>query len=103
MPCKLIIAKDAKADMDHILSYMIHELKNPDAAKAFHNDVKAAYRHIAQNPWMFALCENGLLQRNGYRKIVIKNHILVYRYTEETNTAVVLRAFYGRMDYLRCM
>jgi plasmid stabilization system protein ParE len=49
---------------------------------------------------MYAKCQNMRLEKEGYRKIPIKNYILVYKINEKTKTASILRFFYGAQDYL---
>ena len=48
---------------------------------------------------MYAECQDKRLRAEGYRKIVIKNYVLVY--DEASKTVNVLRFFYGAQDYVK--
>lgn len=48
---------------------------------------------------MYSKCGDSRLEKEGYRKAVIKNYILVYKVGEIGKTVIVLRFFYGARDY----
>ena len=50
---------------------------------------------------MYAECQDKRLRAEGYRKIVIKNYVLVYKLDEASKTVNVLRFFYGAQDYVK--
>jgi plasmid stabilization system protein ParE len=103
MACKLIITKEAEADIDGIVQYIAVELNNTEAAKSFLDDIENAYRNVTGQPDMYGLCNDGKLRNMGYRKIAIKNYIIVYRVSEDKEFAVILRVFYGGMDYSKLL
>jgi mRNA-degrading endonuclease RelE of RelBE toxin-antitoxin system len=41
------------------------------------------------------------VEKEGYRKAVIKNYILLYKVDETAKTVSVLRFFYGARDYMK--
>ncbi|WP_430016628.1 type II toxin-antitoxin system RelE/ParE family toxin [Paenibacillus naphthalenovorans] len=48
---------------------------------------------------MYPKCQDNRLEKEGYRKAVIKNYILVYKVDEGAEKVVILRFFYGAQDY----
>ncbi len=103
MAYKLIVSEDAHRDVDEIVTYIAKELKNPQAASRFLDDVEQAYLRIADNPCLFALCHDERLQKQGYRKVVIRNYLVVYREDAEGNTVYIVRVLYGARDYTKLL
>lgn len=99
MEYKVVITKPAEQDLDDIVSYMVHDLAAPKAASDFLDAVADCYTNLAQMPGMYALCSNPSLNARHYRKVVIKNYILIYRFDESEKTVFILRFFYGGRDY----
>ena len=96
---KLVVSKEAVEDIEDIVRYIISELKNPGAASAFLDDVEKSYNIIIEKPLMYSLCHDLKLRNGGYRKIVIKNYLILYRVNEENETVIVVRVVYGGRNY----
>ena len=99
MAYRLIVSKDAHLDIDGIVEYIAIILCNETAAVSFLDDVEKSYRNIAENPFMYSYCNDDILKIQGYRKIPIKNYIILYLVDEETQTVTVMRIFYGGRNY----
>lgn len=100
MKYDVILSEEAHSDIDSVLDYIVNALKNPTAAKNLFDKIEKVYIDIANNPFMYAYCNNSRLQNDGYRKAVINNYVLIYRVDEGKNTAFVVRFFYGRQNYI---
>jgi len=48
---------------------------------------------------MYSLCQDARLSREGYRKIVIKNYLVIYRIDDEAKKVFVMRIIYGGRNY----
>ena len=92
---KLLVSKEADEDIEDIVLYIVSELHNPSAASAFLDDVEKSYHNMVENPAMYSLCNDYRLSNGGYRKIVIKNYLILYRINEENKTVIVVRVVYG--------
>jgi len=99
MTYKIIVSKDANRDIDEIVSYIVHELKNTRAAMSFLDGVEKSYTGITENPFMYSLCNDARLYKEGYRKIVIKNYLIFYRVDENQKSVFIVRVLYGARDY----
>ena len=97
---KINISELAHYDLDQIVSYITVNLASPMAATNFLDQVEKCYDYLKHNPYMYAKCQNIRLKKEGYRKIPIKNYLLVYKIVEEDKTVNILRLFYGAQDYL---
>ncbi len=99
---KINVSELAHQDLELIVSYIVINLDNPSAAAAALLDkVEECYGYLKNNPSMYAKCKNSRLEKEGYRKIPIKNYIIVYKIDEGSKTVNVLRFFYGTQDYLK--
>ena len=99
MNYKVIISEKAHNDIDDALNYIINTLCNPIAAKSLLNEIEKAYSDIAINPETYAYCSDPRLRKDGYRKFIIKNYIMIYRIDEINKIAYIVRFFYGKRNY----
>ncbi len=100
---KLTITDLAQEDLDAIVKYIACQLENPIAAGAFLDEVEACYKQVNSNPFVYARSNDIRLARAGYRKVVIKKYLLMFKVDEDTKTVVAYRVFYGAMDYERLL
>ena len=103
MRYRLIVSKEAHKDIDEITSYIAHELNNTHAAIGFLDDVEASYRHVGEQPLMYSLFSDERLQKQGYRKIPIKNYLIIYRVDEAQKHVFIVRVIYGSRDYAKLL
>lgn len=99
MNCKLIVSELANGDLDEIIGYIVNDLKSPGAAVALLDEIEKCYENLKTNPLMYEKCIDGRLKKEGYRKAVVKNYLLIYRFIEEKNTVQVARFFYSGRNY----
>ncbi len=98
---KLNVSELAHQDLDKIVSYIAVQLANPSAAGDFLDEVDKCYDYLKSNPLMYAKCQDMRLEKEGYRKVLIKNYVLVYKIDEASKAVNVLRFFYGVQDYVK--
>jgi plasmid stabilization system protein ParE len=103
MDFKLIISREAHADIDEITEYIARKLRNPQAASGFLDDVEKSYRSVVKNPHLHALCTDKRLRDKGYCRIIIKNYLIFYRVDEAENTIYIVRVIYGPRDYAKLL
>ena len=92
------VSNNADYDLDRILSYIVEDLASPQAASSFTDEVYECYVKLEQNPFIYEECRDPRLQREGYRRAVIKNYVMLYK-IYENRLVVVHRFFYGRQNY----
>lgn len=98
MTYKLEVSDEAHEDIDNTVEYMIQNLENPSAASSFLDDVQQSYLRLKDNPYMFSMCQDLRLQEMGYRKVVIKHYLVLFRV--EGNVVYVVRVIYGGRNYV---
>jgi len=99
MAYKLVVSKEAHKDIDDIVQYIAVELVNPTAAASFLDDIEKSYFAVINNPRMYSLCQDARLSREGYRKIIIKNYLILYRIDDEAKKVFIVRIIYGGRNY----
>jgi plasmid stabilization system protein ParE len=95
---KVDISNRAEYELDKILSYIAEDLNAPQAASAFADKVYESYNILENNPYIFEECRDPRLQREGYRRAVIKNYVMLYKIYDQ-KLVVVHHFFYGGQDY----
>jgi len=97
---RLIISELADSDLDSIVQYITERLAEPKAASDFLDAVDKCYSHLENNPLIYERCRDPKLNKEGYRKAVIKNYVLVYKVDEIAETVDIYRFFHGSQDYV---
>ena len=100
---KLLVSPAADRDLDSILSYLINELCNPQAAGNLLDEVESAYDALVETSEVFELCRDRRLAKLGYRKAKIGNYLMIYQYDSELDEINVLRFFHESQNYLLMM
>ena len=100
---KLLVSPAADRDLDSILSCLINELCNPQAAGNLLDEVESAYDALVENPEAFETCRDQRLAKQDYRKIQVGNYLLIYQYDTELDEINVLRFFHESQNYLAMM
>lgn len=98
---KLKISELAHQDLDKIVSYIAVQLANPKAAGDFLDEVDKCYGYLKSSPMMYTKCQDKRLEKEGYRRVLIKNYVLVYKINEASKTVNILRFSYGVQDYVK--
>jgi toxin ParE1/3/4 len=99
MTYRLVVSKEIAEDIEDIVLYIASKLNNPSAASAFLDTVQKGYSNVVENPAMYSLCNDDRLCNGRYRKIVIKNYLMLYRINEYDKTVIVVRVVYGGRNY----
>lgn len=100
---KIEITELAQNDLDSIVEYIAVQLANPTAAGDFLNEVEKCYSYLHTNPLIYAKSNNARLEKEGYRKALVKNFILFFKVFEDEKIVIVYRIIYGGRDYLKLL
>ena len=100
---KLLVSPAADRDLDSILSYLINELCNPQAAGNLLDEVESAYDALVETPEAFEMCRDQRLAELEYRKVRVGSYLLIYWYDSELDEVNVLRFFHKSQNYLEML
>jgi toxin ParE1/3/4 len=97
MKYKLTITDRAEELLDHILYYIINQLKNPQAAGNLIGEIEHVYSNLENNPKMYAYSEDSFLKSRGYRKAVVPHYdyVIIFRIDEESSSVYIVGFFHG--------
>lgn len=96
---KRIATEYAHKDLHNIFTYIKNQLCAPQAATDFADAVQKCYARLSRNPLIYSLCNDEMLAQKGYRKVLIKNYVLVFKVNEAKKVVTIYRLFYGAEDY----
>lgn len=94
MAYNLSVTKHAEELQDHLIHYLIYQLKNEQAAHHLLNELERIYERLEENPLQFAFSKDGYLAKRGYREAVIgqMNYVLVF--SIEANVVNIVGIFH---------
>ena len=89
----------AMRDMVEIARYIAVELKNPIAANNTADELVEAAESIPAFPYANPAYIPIRPLKHEYRKLIVKNYIMLYWVDEEQKLVTVSRVVYARRDY----
>ena len=94
------IMEKAEEDLSEIVDYISDTLKNPKAADNLLIDFFGEKENLADNPYMYPLSDNPVLQSEGYHRFLFyRNFIALYLIADEEKIVSIMRIFYAKRDY----
>lgn len=98
---KLDITPAAIRDETEAVSYILNTLQNPSAAANLLEQIEKCYGILEDNPYIYSLCSDPQLSALGYRKVVIKKYVMLYKIDAAKRMVHILRFVYGPSDYIK--
>lgn len=96
---QLKITPAAAHDLDQIYYYITNGLVAPQAADDLLDDIETAILSLGNFPYRCQYSQNEILRHKGYRRLIVHKYVVLYSVDEENKTVIVMRVFYGAMDY----
>lgn len=100
MKYMLIFSPEFTKDLDNTFAYISQTLIAPNAAKRLMKEIDGSIMNLKEFPEMYPLCREPL-DELGYRKIIIKNYVLIYSVDKTAGAVNLFRCFYGKSDYMK--
>ena len=99
MGYKVIIMPPAKRRLDRYVFYTIETLGNRQAAKAILADARETKKRLSMAADSLKICDNPILEKDGYRNIKFAKHKFVMLYRIQDDTVIVDGMFHELQDY----
>ena len=96
---KLEYLEIAKKDMDNIIYYISHNLKNKSAALKLIDEFLKEMNNIMNFPYASAEYISIKPLNNKYRKSRVKNFLIFYTINEENKTIMIVRVLYQKRNF----
>ena len=94
------IMDKAEQDFSEIVTYFADKLCNPKAAESLLEEFLEEKMNRADNPYMYPLSNDLVLQSEGYHRFLFKkNYIALYLINDDEKEVSIMRIFYAKRDY----
>ncbi len=97
---KIVFTNDSIAEMDAIYNYISRKLYAPNSAKKLMEKVEEEVQSLKYMPQRYVVIKKFPQIDMEYRRIVIKNFVIIYTISEKEKTVYVMHMYYGRSNYL---
>ena len=94
------IAPIVMKQINRISDYILEDLCAEKAAKSFTKQVKNEIEKLQYTPEMYAEIEKYDELNRRYRRIIIKNFIILYTVDEMNLIVYISKIYYGQRNYL---
>lgn len=95
----LKITPAAENDLDEIYNYISNSLLAPISAQNLMDKIEDNIKMLCDFPYKCELSRNELLRQKGYRKLIVDNYVALYLVDEQRKAVIIVRVFYGAMNY----
>ncbi len=95
---KLEFLPIAKKDIDDIIYYISHNLKNITASKKLRDLFMNSLDYIIEFPYGSAVYQLGSKLKNEYRSYKVKNFLMFYTINEQEKIITIVRVLYEKMN-----
>ena len=96
------IMEKAEEDLSEIVTYISDTLCNRQAAESLLEEFLAAKTGIEDNPYMYPLSNDLVLQEEGYHRFLFyKNYLALYSIDDKKKIVHILHIFYAKRDYAK--
>ena len=95
------LTPSAIQDLDDIAAYIAIQLYAENSAAQFLNEIEGAIISACDFPQAAPPVNDVLLKSKGYRKLIVKNYIILYIPDDEAHILNVMRVVYYAKDYLK--
>lgn len=98
---KLEVLPVAKQDMVEAVRYISENLANPIAANTLAEELFNAMESVAEFPYANSAYSPIRPLQYEYRKLMVKNYLILYWVDEQSKTVTIARVVYAKRDYGR--
>ena len=97
---KIIITPSAYKEMNRIYDYILEELYAEETAKKLMQEVEDKIQLLKYLPKIYEKLKKIDDLKRNYRRIVIKNFIILYTIDEKNKNIYISHMYYSGRDYL---
>lgn len=88
----------AKKDIDDIIYYISHNLKNITASKKLRDLFLSSLDNIIKFPYGCSVCQLDGNLKHEYRSYRVKNFFMFYIVDEKQKSIIIVRVLYQKLD-----
>lgn len=98
---KVIITPTAYREIDRIYYYISENLYAENAARDLIKEIEEKLQRLKDTPKIHTEIEKFDELKNRYRRITIKNFIILYTIDEQNKVICISHMYYGKQNYLK--
>lgn len=98
---KIILIPTAQREIFRIYDYIYNDLNAEQAAERMMKLIENKIAILKYAPKMHMKIEKFDEAKNQYRRIIIKNYVLIYTIDEENGIVYVSNIYYNKRNYLK--
>jgi len=95
------ITESAHKDLESIYFYFFERLLEDEMATEITSELKDKILSLSIMPSRYSLVNDFSLAKMGYRRVNVKNYIVLYLIDEKTKTVIIARVIHERMNYAK--
>ncbi|MBR1851608.1 MAG: type II toxin-antitoxin system RelE/ParE family toxin [Lachnospiraceae bacterium] len=99
MDYNVVLTNRASADLENIISYLIHEKNSEQAATNILDDFDETMDILGNYAGTLKYCDNPKLKAKGYKRINFRRHKYFMMFRVEDTTVYVDRIYHFLQDY----
>lgn len=96
---QVLFTETAKADLAHLVEYPLECGAMPDAVKGNLSTMEEAVLSLSSFPFRGGIPKTRILRLQGYRFLVVENHLVFYKGSEDGSNVVVYRILHHKTNY----
>lgn len=96
---KIVLMPKFLRSLEKIYEYIFFELCAPNAADRIYEKIFKELKRLEDSPLIHMKIENTNDFKLYYRKIIVKNYIVLYTINEDKNEVYVTHIFYSKSNY----
>ena len=97
---KIIVTPTAYREINKIYEYILYELDSRNAAKKLMEEIENKVQSLKYSPKIHSVISKVDELKRQYRRIVVKNYIILYTIDEEKREVFISHIYFGGRDYL---
>jgi plasmid stabilization system protein ParE len=97
---KLVTLQEARDDKKRIMDYIRREYHFPSYAKRLSGEFVKSFSRIKSMPYSCPVLQTEVPTEREFRKLIVREYIVLYWVDEEKRQITVARIFHGKQDYM---
>ena len=93
------LMNQALQDLDEIYGYIARNLQEPDVAAELLDALESEILSLEYLPYRCSERRTGSFANSGYRQLMVKNYIVVYRIDEAHKQVLIVTVRYARSSF----
>lgn len=95
------VTSQAEQQIQEITSYIVHELKAPEAALHLLDTLETSFASLRNFPQRVSLTDKEPWRTNGIHCLPVKNFLVYFWINEENKTVQITAVIYTKRDQIR--